>query len=156
MPLTTRMSPLKTAWKGLLFTSLQILWVSQFIAFVDRNIYLTVWVIISHLVENFDTRKHRTGLIMPTTIRQWPSLTILPAFFSFVLQDVDMQRPVKQCFNLQQRKSDITVFDRYLCSMSKTFKHSSTTNQLNATRKLVLCGSRDVGWHDSLESSQQT
>lgn len=156
MPPTTRMSPLKTAWKGLLFTSLQILWVSQFIAFVDRNIYLTVWVIISHLVENFDTRKHRTGLIMPTTIRQWRSLTILPAFFSFVLQDVNMQRPVKQCFNPQQRKSDITVFDRYLCPMSKTFKHSSTINQLNATRKLVLCGSRDVGWHDSLESSQQT
>lgn len=140
MPPTTRMSPLKTAWKGLLFTSLQILWVSQFITFVDRNIYLTVWVIISHLVENFDTRKHRTGLIMPTaTIHQWRSLTILPAFFSFVLQEVDMQRPVKQFFNPQQRKSDITVFDRYLCSMSKTFKHSSTINQLNATRKLVLC-----------------
>ena len=151
MPSTTRMSPLKTAWKGLLFTSLQILWVSQFIAFVDSNIFLTIWVIISHFVENFDKWKHRTGMIMPTTIRQWCSLTILPTFLSFVLQDVDMQRPVKQCFNPQQRKSDFTVFDRYLCSMSKTFKHSSTIKQLNATRKRVLCGSRDVGWHDSLE-----
>ena len=109
MPTTTRMLPLKTAWKGLLFTSHQILWVSQFIAFVDSNIYLTLWVIISHmhLVYNFDTWKHRTGMIMPTTIRPWSSLTILPTFLSFILQDVDMQRPVKQCFDPQQRKSDL-------------------------------------------------